>query len=71
MNNLITIYIASVMGSSACSLYMKRNIYHQITIKDIIVTFCPILNFVATVCLIMCMGCDLFLFIMNQFKKRK
>jgi|GEM_PF-4687380 len=69
MNTLIIIYIFSIIGSVICSLYMKYNIYHQISAKDIIVTFCPILNSVATICFFMCLGCDIFLFIRNTFDK--
>lgn len=71
MNTLITIYIISLIGSLLCGLYMKHDIYHQISIKNVIVALCPILNSVATICLIMCLGCDIFKFIYKQFNKRK
>ncbi|BAO04811.1 hypothetical protein EJM73_08485 [Clostridium botulinum] len=71
MNTSITIYIISLIGSLLCGLYMKHDIYHQISIKDIIVALCPIINSVATLCLIMCLGCDIFKFIYKQFNKIK
>lgn len=71
MNTSITIYIISLIGSLLCGLYMKHDIYHQISMKDVIVALCPILNSVATLCLIMCVGCDIFKFIYKQFNKTK
>ncbi|EQB4340956.1 hypothetical protein ACYJ2U_001674 [Clostridium botulinum] len=71
MNTLISIYIISLIGSLLCGLYMKHDINHKISIKDVIVALCPIINSVATLCLIMCLGCDIFKFIYKQFDKRK
>lgn len=71
MDYLIITYIVSLIGSVICSFYMKRNIYHQVSIKDIIVALCPIINSVATICLIMCLGCDIFKLIYKQFDKIK
>ncbi|HID0768011.1 TPA: hypothetical protein ACXDAZ_002540 [Clostridium botulinum] len=71
MNTITMIYIISLIGSLLCGLYMKYNIHHKISIQDIIVALCPMLNSVATICLIMCLGCDIFKFIYKQFDKRK
>ncbi|MBN3352127.1 hypothetical protein CF086_17665 [Clostridium botulinum] len=69
MNTLIMVYIISLIGSLLCGLYMKFDINHKISIQDIIVAFCPMLNSVATICLFMCLGCDIFLFIKKLLDK--